>query len=145
MREKNETYQKLEFYLLIYFLVTTKKDRIFEQGALQAFKMYLEARGKYISEKKEYLPYFALPYIPEPVSHPAISHIFKKEWLAEIRSQLEDFLQEALKDNTLSQLDILLQKNKDHQSNGSTANFQLAEDREKELLEAIKLSQEHYQ
>lgn len=96
----------------IYFLVTTRKEKSFESGAMAAFKGLLESKGKYLSEVKEFLPYFALPYIQDPTSHPVtIAQIFKPEWLQSIKAQLISYLDTHLKESNESKLEILLKNN----------------------------------
>lgn len=38
------------------------------------------------------LPYFALPVVKNPLTHPTFSRIFTQEWVLDIRQQLVDFL-----------------------------------------------------
>ena len=59
-----------------------------------SFKDYLDSRGRDLAQTTEFLPYYALPYVPNPVEHPSFKHIFTKEWVVNLRSKLEFFLAE---------------------------------------------------
>lgn len=43
---------------------------------MQEFKHYLETKGAALSQTTEFLPYYALPYIPDPTSHPSFKPLF---------------------------------------------------------------------
>ena len=40
-------------------------------------KYYLETKGSEMSQTTEFLPFFALPFIPNPRNHPSLQEIFK--------------------------------------------------------------------
>ncbi|KAL7748972.1 hypothetical protein RI367_005620 [Sorochytrium milnesiophthora] len=74
---------RLEFYENIYFAVhhmhpatqspTKGRDKA---ASMEAFKRFLETRGAQLSKTPEFLPFYALPYLPDPASHPSFSEIF---------------------------------------------------------------------
>lgn len=37
---------------------------------LSAFKLFLDTKGSELSQTSEFLPYYALPYVQNPVEHP---------------------------------------------------------------------------
>lgn len=43
---------------------------------MRVFKGYLETKGAALSQTTEFLPYYALPYIPDPTSHPSFKPLF---------------------------------------------------------------------
>ena len=43
---------------------------------MQVFKSYLETKGAALSQTTEFLPYYALPFIPDPTSHPSFKPLF---------------------------------------------------------------------
>ena len=43
---------------------------------MRVFKGYLETKGSALSQTTEFLPYYALPYIPDPTSHPSFKPLF---------------------------------------------------------------------
>ena len=47
-----------------------------EQG-MANLKYYLETKGANMSQTPEFLPFFALPFIPDPRVHPSLQNIFQ--------------------------------------------------------------------
>ena len=43
---------------------------------MREFKCYLETKGAALSQTTEFLPYYALPYIPDPTAHPSFKPLF---------------------------------------------------------------------
>lgn len=41
------------------------------------FKTYLESRGAALSQTTEFLPYYALPFVPNPRAHPSFKELFQ--------------------------------------------------------------------
>ncbi|MGH0150708.1 UNVERIFIED_CONTAM: hypothetical protein FKN15_061351, partial [Acipenser sinensis] len=64
--------QKLEFYLHIHFAIYPLKnslgklDREDLDERITHFKHYLETRGAALSQTTEFLPFYALPFVPNP-------------------------------------------------------------------------------
>ncbi|GBN18979.1 LisH domain-containing protein ARMC9, partial [Araneus ventricosus] len=101
-RENDQLCQKLEFYLQIHFAVLPmrkidhwSKEEVDE--AMLHFHYYLESKGSVLSECAELLPYYALPYVPRPNTHPSFAELFQDAWVANLRNKLETFLFEGLK------------------------------------------------
>lgn len=46
------------------------------ERSMQVFKTYLETKGAALSQTTEFLPYYALPFIPDPTSHPSFKPLF---------------------------------------------------------------------
>ena len=40
------------------------------------FKVFLETAGASLSQTTEFLPYYALPYVPNPRAHPSYKDLF---------------------------------------------------------------------
>ncbi|GIY46232.1 hypothetical protein CDAR_234551 [Caerostris darwini] len=102
MRENDTLCQKLEFNLQIHFAVLPmrkidhwSKDEVDE--AMLHFHYYLESKGSVLSDCAEFLPYYALPYVPRPNTHPTFVELFQDSWVTKLRSKLEAFLFEGLK------------------------------------------------
>ena len=94
--------QKLEFELNIKFAIypyrkglAPKELKIESEESMSAFKSYLENRGRTLSHTKEFQPYFALPYVPNPQKN--YQEIFTDAWDVELQEKLERFLKDALK------------------------------------------------
>ena len=43
---------------------------------MNAFKTYLETRGAALSQTTEFLPFYALPFVPNPRAHPSYKELF---------------------------------------------------------------------
>ncbi|XP_054710572.1 lisH domain-containing protein ARMC9-like [Uloborus diversus] len=104
MRENNLFCQKLEFNLQIHFAVLPmrKIDHWCKEEVEEAvlhFHYYLESKGALLSDCPELLPYYALPYVPRPNTHPSFQKIFEESWIINLRKKLETFLFEALKND----------------------------------------------
>ena len=46
------------------------------------FKVFLETAGASLSQTTEFLPYYALPYVPNPKAHPSYKELFSVSLLA---------------------------------------------------------------
>lgn len=47
------------------------------------FKQFLETRGSALARTPAFLAYYALPYVPQPETHPAFEQLYKKRWVKE--------------------------------------------------------------
>jgi LisH domain-containing protein ARMC9 len=90
---------KLEFYLRIYFVIFAHHPSIrsikdhAKCGLEQAeFKKYLDSAGPLLSRNSEFLAYYALPYVPDPMEHPQFKSLFTPQWLSQLESQLKAFI-----------------------------------------------------
>ncbi|XP_063714114.1 lisH domain-containing protein ARMC9-like isoform X2 [Symsagittifera roscoffensis] len=105
-REKDQLCQKLEFYLQIYFAIYYYKypTPVSEasakiEEATNAFRTFLETRGSSLSQTTEFLPYYALPFVPNPPAHPSFKELFTDSWVPEVQVRLEKFLAISLRTN----------------------------------------------
>uniref|UniRef100_A0A8C7LWL0 Armadillo repeat containing 9 n=1 Tax=Oncorhynchus mykiss TaxID=8022 RepID=A0A8C7LWL0_ONCMY len=95
--------QKLEFYLHVHFTIFPLKihlgrhDRADFEVRITHFKHYLETRGAALSQTTEFLPYYALPFVPNPMVHPSFRDLFQESWIPEMKQELEKFLTVTLK------------------------------------------------
>uniref|UniRef100_A0A673XLV8 LisH domain-containing protein ARMC9 n=1 Tax=Salmo trutta TaxID=8032 RepID=A0A673XLV8_SALTR len=95
--------QKLEFYLHVHFTIFPLKihlgrhDRADFEVRITHFKNYLETRGAALSQTTEFLPYYALPFVPNPTVHPSFRDLFQDSWIPEMKQELEKFLTVTLK------------------------------------------------
>ncbi|KAK3586337.1 hypothetical protein CHS0354_019997 [Potamilus streckersoni] len=100
LRDGDSVAQKLEFYLNIYFAIYPIK---FAKGQTEAeknmaeFKQFLETRGATLSQTTEFLPFYALPFVPNAKSHPSYKELFTDSWIKDLEVRLEKFLTLALK------------------------------------------------
>ncbi|KAL8188232.1 UNVERIFIED_CONTAM: LisH domain-containing protein armc9 [Gekko kuhli] len=111
VRDNEALAQKLEFYLHIHFAIVLLKRNTgrppsgsspcYNKAALDervsCFKMYLETKGAALSQTTEFLPFYALPFVPNPVIHPSFKELFQDSWESDLKTRLEDFLSATLK------------------------------------------------
>jgi hypothetical protein len=75
IKENDFVSKKLEFNLQIYFVIfvmhpcnksrpSTEKELRKEQAE---FKLFLDTKGQDLSKTSEFLAFYALPYIPNPI------------------------------------------------------------------------------
>ena len=58
---------------------STKGPSFFQTMAeknMHDFKNYLETRGATLSQTTEFLPFYALPFVPNPKGHPSYKELF---------------------------------------------------------------------
>ncbi|XP_058494292.1 lisH domain-containing protein ARMC9 isoform X1 [Solea solea] len=95
--------QRLEFYLHVHFTIYPlrrhpgRHDQAEFEKRISYFKQYLETRGAALSQTAEFLPYYALPFIPNPTVHPSFKDLFQETWIPHLRDKLEQFLFVTLK------------------------------------------------
>jgi|688.fasta_scaffold162556_3 hypothetical protein len=87
--------KKLEFYLHIYFVIFIFhphnnqgfRDRTLDQlkGEQTDFKNYLDNAGSELSKTSEFLAFYALPYIKNPMEHPSFKALFTMEWVNQLK------------------------------------------------------------
>lgn len=101
LRENDTNAVKLEFYIHIYFTIftlhpLTKKSSVGMQKEFKKrkdwFKAFLDSKGKDMSETSEFLAYYALPYITNPIDHPSFKNMFTSKWLNQITASTEKFI-----------------------------------------------------
>ncbi|RXN25590.1 lisH domain-containing ARMC9 [Labeo rohita] len=84
IRDFDPVAQKLEFYLQIHFTIYPLKSPVgsHDKGEFDSrithFKHYLETRGAALSQTTEFLPFYALPFVPNPTVHPSFQELFQK-------------------------------------------------------------------
>ncbi|KAM9460904.1 lisH domain-containing protein ARMC9 isoform 1-T1 [Clarias gariepinus] len=130
IRDSDPAVQKLEFYLHIHFSVYPLKNAMGKQDKaefderMSHFKHFLETRGAALSQTTEFLPFYALPFVPNPVTHPSFKEIFQDSWTLDLRKKLEMVLVSTLKASATPRLLILYRES----TNGNREHMkQLAE------------------
>ena len=96
--------KKLEFYLHIYFVIYvfhTHNSQGFQKRTMEnlkseqaEFKKYLDGEGGELSKTSEFLAFYALPYIPNPMDHPSFKALFTMEWVNQLKKNLKGFIHE---------------------------------------------------
>ncbi|CAN7986426.1 unnamed protein product, partial [Ixodes hexagonus] len=105
LREKTRlSCRDLEFQLRVYFAVFPlrhpEKASLQRQGdpggTMGKFRQYLESKGAPTGDDNHMLLYCALPYVPNPKALPSFKQIFEEGWVLDLKSKMEDFVEEAL-------------------------------------------------
>uniref|UniRef100_A0A8C1QEQ7 LisH domain-containing protein ARMC9 n=1 Tax=Cyprinus carpio TaxID=7962 RepID=A0A8C1QEQ7_CYPCA len=116
IRDFDPVAQKLEFYLQIHFTIYPLKSPVGShdkgefENRITHFKHYLETRGAALSQTTEFLPFYALPFVPNPTVHPSFQELFQDSWMPELRERLEKFLSVTLKASNTPRLLTLYNK-----------------------------------
>uniref|UniRef100_A0AAY4EY89 LisH domain-containing protein ARMC9 n=1 Tax=Denticeps clupeoides TaxID=299321 RepID=A0AAY4EY89_9TELE len=120
MRESDPVVQKLEFYLHIHFTIYPLKfsaNRAEFDERIMLFKNYLETKGAALSQSAEFLPFYALPFVPNPTIHPSFKMLFQDSWMPDLKEKLEKCLSTTLEASNAPRLFTLyreqIQNNKD--------------------------------
>uniref|UniRef100_A0A8C4DQX2 LisH domain-containing protein ARMC9 n=1 Tax=Dicentrarchus labrax TaxID=13489 RepID=A0A8C4DQX2_DICLA len=102
--------QSLEFYLHIHFTIYPlrrhpgRHDRAEFEERISHFKQYLETRGAALSQTTKFLPYYALPFVPNPTVHPSFKDLFQDSWIPQLKDKLEQFLSVTLRPSNTPRL-----------------------------------------
>ncbi|RNA21811.1 lisH domain-containing ARMC9 isoform X2 [Brachionus plicatilis] len=119
--------QKLELELNIHFAVYPFRKNTNSREGMNAFKEYIENKGRVLCQTKEFLPYFGLPYHQNPQD--GYPELFNEAWIADLQNKLEEFMKNALKNKNQPKLVELVSQQSDSNSNFENARLkqQLAE------------------
>ncbi|XP_004577260.2 lisH domain-containing protein ARMC9 [Ochotona princeps] len=139
VRDGDCTAQKLEFYLHIHFAIFLLKHRAGRpdkqelDDRMSFFKTYLETRGAALSQTTEFLPFYALPFVPNPVVHPSFKELFQDSWTPELKVKLEKFLALIFKASSTPKLVTIYQEN-------GQSNKEMLQQLHQQLVEAERRS-----
>ncbi|NXE04830.1 ARMC9 protein, partial [Lophotis ruficrista] len=117
VRDNEPDAQQLEFYIHVHFATyllkqpTGKPAKAELEERISYFKAYLETKGAALSQTTEFLPFYALPFVPNPVVHPSFKELFQDSWTLDLRTRLEKFLALTLKDRQTPRLLTLFKEN----------------------------------
>ncbi|XP_049744391.1 lisH domain-containing protein ARMC9 isoform X2 [Elephas maximus indicus] len=139
IRDGDALAQKLEFYLHIHFAIyllkhsVGKPDKEELDERISYFKTYLETKGAALSQTTEFLPYYALPFVPNPMVHPSFKELFQDSWTPELKLKLEKFLALIFKASHMPRLLTLCKEN-------GPSNKEMLQQLHQQLLEAERRS-----
>ncbi|XP_029788730.1 lisH domain-containing protein ARMC9 [Suricata suricatta] len=139
VRDGGSLAQKLEFYLHIHFAIYLLKhsagrpDREDLDERISYFKTYLETKGAALSQTTEFLPFYALPFVPNPMVHPSFKELFQDSWAPELKLKLEKFLALIFKASNTPKLLTL------YKENGQN-NKEMSQQLHQQLIEAERRS-----
>ncbi|CAO2625260.1 LisH domain-containing protein ARMC9 [Lemmus lemmus] len=117
IRDTDSLAQKLEFYLHIHFAIYPLKysggrpDKQELDERISYFKTYLETKGAALSQTTEFLPFYALPFVPNPMVHPSFKELFQDSWTPELKLKLEKFLALIFKASSTPKLLTIYKEN----------------------------------
>ncbi|XP_042676239.1 lisH domain-containing protein ARMC9 isoform X4 [Centrocercus urophasianus] len=117
VRDGESVAQKLEFHLHVHFATyhlkhsVGKPDKAELEERISHFKAYLETKGAALSQTTEFLPFYALPFVPNPMVHPSFKELFQDSWTLDLRTRLEKFLCLTLKASQTPRLLTLFKEN----------------------------------
>ncbi|NXY45068.1 ARMC9 protein, partial [Ceuthmochares aereus] len=118
VRDDDPVAEKLEFYLHVHFATYLlkhsigKPDKAELEERISHFKAYLETKGAALSQTTEFLPFYALPFVPNPMVHPSFKELFQDSWTLDLRTRLEEFLSLTLKARQTPRLLALFKENR---------------------------------
>jgi len=124
-RQVDTIAQNLEFNLNVYFAIYPIHDYVDSSQSkaldikitMMEFKKYLETNSTKLSQSQQYIPFYALPYIPDPKNHSLFKETFTEQWVLNLNDQLKLFLNSLLKASQKPRLYTLLQRNRTDKSN----------------------------
>ncbi|XP_043434081.1 lisH domain-containing protein ARMC9 isoform X3 [Prionailurus bengalensis] len=139
IRDGDPLAQKLEFYLHIHFAIYLLKHSVGRPDKedlgerISYFKTYLETKGAALSQTTEFLPFYALPFVPNPMVHPSFKELFQDSWTPELKLKLEKFLALIFKANNTPKLLTLYKEN-------GQSNKEMSQQLHQQLIEAERRS-----
>lgn len=85
--------KNLEILVSVYFAIfpILSNQPLMLEASMDRFKKFLEQRGGWAQEP-EFLQYYALPYLPDPRTHPSFRVLFESQWLDKLKQELDVFL-----------------------------------------------------
>ncbi|KAJ3275665.1 LisH domain-containing protein armc9 [Terramyces sp. JEL0728] len=84
----------LELLSSVYFAIypILNNDELNIEVSMNKFKVFLHTRGGDWAGQPDLLQYYALPYLPDPISHPTFRDLFEPEWKTILQSNLTEFI-----------------------------------------------------
>lgn len=144
VKDSDADAQSLEFYLYIHFTIYPlrkhfgRQDQSDFEDRICLFKQYLETRGAALSQTTEFLPYYALPFVPNPTVHPSFKNLFQDSWVPHVKNKLEQFLLVTLRpSNTPKLLNLYREGGRSTKETIQQLQIQLAES-DRRILNYIK-------
>uniref|UniRef100_A0A6I8NAY8 LisH domain-containing protein ARMC9 n=1 Tax=Ornithorhynchus anatinus TaxID=9258 RepID=A0A6I8NAY8_ORNAN len=141
-RDDEPQAQKLEFYLHIHFAIfplkhsLEKPDKAEYDERISYFKTFLETKGAALSQTTEFLPFYALPFVPNPMVHPSFKELFQDSWSPELKMRLENFLSSTFKASNTPRLLTLYKEN-------GQGNKEMLQQLHQQLVEADQRTMTH--
>ncbi|XP_026879233.2 lisH domain-containing protein ARMC9 isoform X1 [Electrophorus electricus] len=144
IRDNDPAVRKLEFYLHIHFAIYPLKNSLGRQEKaeigeqMSQFRHYLETRGAALSHTTEFLPFYALPFVPNPAVHPSFQELFQDSWTPDLKKRLEKLLALTLKASATPRLLTLVSLAAVQQRDSAKENKESSKQVHAQLAEAEK-------
>jgi len=97
--------EKITFYIQIYIaLIPFRQKMSVEKKAqsMQKLRVYFETKSEACTMDKEMLTFFALPFVPDPESHPIFGNLFQAAWVKKLRSRIKSLARGLCSPNKLT-------------------------------------------
>eukprot|EP01083_Nonionella_stella_P286536 975266_1 len=122
--ENDRVGKKLLFYVNIYFAVrplfeAQSDDPDVLKESMRKFRGFLETRGVDLAQTTEFLPFYALPFVPSPAQHPSFQTLFEPRFAGEVRERLAKFLKSAIPQPKRPKLEEIYEKYSEMEANQS--------------------------
>ena len=104
----------------------------------------MDTKGAELSQTSEFLPYYALPYVQNPVEHPHFNTLCTRKWANGLRNELQEWLQQSLPKMSSPQLFHWYANFKKKQVLGGGGDKMLEDVELEDLKEKFLLLQKHY-
>ncbi|XP_042869936.1 lisH domain-containing protein ARMC9-like isoform X2 [Penaeus japonicus] len=84
----------LEFYLHVYFSTLPLRHGHEQDhaAAMTVFRRFLDSCPQRLGSVQELLPFYGLPYVPDPTTHPAFASVFQDSWVRDLRARLKAWM-----------------------------------------------------
>jgi hypothetical protein len=76
--------------------IQRKERAALHMGSFREYLSSAHVAGGGAAHSSRTLPYFGLPFVVNPASHPSFQHLFQEEWIMELESRLDSMLEQAL-------------------------------------------------
>ena len=80
----------------------------------------LHPAGAAMGAVAEFLPYYALPFVPEPERHPSFALVFSAAWLQDVRLRADNFLFATMASSPLPRLYYLYKSREQAEHTGAS-------------------------
>jgi hypothetical protein len=142
-RQTDAVAQNLEFNLQVYFAIFPIHDYVDVTQAkawdinvtMMEFKKYLEKNSTKLSQSQQYIPFYALPYVPDPKSHTLFRETFTEQWILSLEDELKSFMNSMLNTSPKPRLySLILEGNKTEKQDRSKEYIEEIEDYKNQIL-----------
>lgn len=78
---------------VLYYLLTGCGPDQKTHQSMQRFKTFLERKQIHMENINDLVPYFALPYIPDPWNHSIYKHLFDGSWSTTLKKHVLELVE----------------------------------------------------